>query len=73
MSWIDGLSLGHFQGFHLNNIAVVEVLLLLNNLLYGIHSVEGNIVGELARQIVHKLVCAVRLLTYNNHMLREQH
>ena len=73
MSWMDGLSLGQFHGFHLNNIAIFEVLLLLNIFLYGIHIVEGTIIGELAGQIVQKLVSAVRLLTYNNHMLRKQH
>ena len=45
---MDGLSADQFQGVHMNAIPIVEGLLTLNNLLYDIDFVDGNIVGELA-------------------------
>ena len=64
----DGLSLNHFQGVHMNDIPTVEDLLALNILLYDIDFLDGNIVGELARQSVQKYENNVRLLRYNNHI-----
>ena len=47
---MDGLSTDQFQGVHVNDLPLVEDLLTLNILLYDIHIVEGNIIGELAGQ-----------------------
>ena len=52
----------------MNDIRTVEDLLTLNNLLYDIDIVDGNIVGELARRSVQKYENTVRLLRYNNHI-----
>ena len=60
----DGLSRIHFQGVNLNNNPNVEDQLTLKNLLYDINIVDGDIIGELARQIVQKCKNTVR---YNNH------
>ena len=65
---MDGLSADQFQGVHMNDIIIVEVLLILNILLYDIDIVDGNIVGELARRSVQKYENTVRLLRYNNHI-----
>ena len=58
---MDGLSPNHFQGVHMNDIATVEDLLTRNILLYDIDIMDGNIVGELARQSVQKYEKTVRL------------
>ena len=50
----------------MNDNRTVEDLLTLNIFLYDIDSVDGNIVGELARQSVQKYENTVRLLRYNN-------
>ena len=65
---MDGLSADQFQGFHMNDIPIVEDLLTLNILLYGIDIVDWNIFGELARRSVQKYEKTVRLLRYNNHI-----
>ena len=65
---MDGLSADHFQGVHMNDVPSVEDLLILNILLYDIHIVDGNIVGELARRSVQTYENTVRLLRYNNHV-----
>ena len=65
---MDGLSADHIQGVHMNDIPIVEELITLNILLYGIDIVDGNIVGELARRSVHKYENTLRLLRYNNHV-----
>ena len=52
----------------MNNIPIVEDLLTLNNLMYDIDIVDGNVVGELARRSVQKYEMTVRLLRYNNHI-----
>ena len=65
---VDGLSADQFQGDHMNDIPIVEDLLTLNILLYDMHIVEGNIVGELARRSVQKYENTVRLLRYYNHI-----
>ena len=65
---MDGLSAHHFQGFHMNDIPIVEDLLTLNILLYDVDIVDENIIGELARRSVQKYENAARLLRYNNHI-----
>ena len=52
----------------MNDIPFVEDLLTLNIVLYDINIVDGNIIGELARQSAQKYENTVRLLTYNNHI-----
>ena len=64
----DGLSADQFQGVHMNDIPIVEDLLTLNNLLYDIDIVDGNIVGELARRSVQKYEKTLRLLRYYKHI-----
>ena len=69
----DGFSPSWFPRFHMNDIPFVEVMLLLNILLYDINIVEGNIIGELVRWGVQKYENNVRLLRYNIHICyREQ-
>ena len=46
---IVGLSPNQFTGVHMICFPVVEDLLTLNILLYGLDIVDGNIIGELAR------------------------
>ena len=65
---MDGLSADRFQGAHMNDIPIVEGLLTLYILLYDIDTVDGNIIGELARWNVQKYENTVRLLRYNNHI-----
>ena len=64
---MDGLTPNQFQGVHMNINPIVEDLLTLNILLYDIDNVDGNIIGELARQSLQKYNKTVRLLRYNNH------
>ena len=68
ISRTDGLSPDQFQGFHLNDIPTVEDLLVLKFLLYDVDILDGNIVGDLARQNVQKYENTVRLLRYNTHI-----
>ena len=65
---MDGLSADQFQGVHMNNISFVEDLLTLNNVLYHIDIVDGNIIGDIAKRSVKKYENTVRLLRYNNHI-----
>ena len=65
---MDRLSPSQFHGVHKNDIPNVQDLLLLNFLLYDIHSVEGKIIVELVRRSVQKQENFVRLLRYNNHV-----
>ena len=65
---MDQLSAEQFQGVDKNDILFVEDLLTLNNLLYDIDFVDGNIIGGLARQSVQKYENFMRLLGYNNHI-----
>ena len=65
---MDGLSPNQFKGVHRNNTPIVVDLLTLNILLYDKDIVDGNIIGELARQSVQKYDTTVRLLRYNNHI-----
>ena len=65
---MNGLSADQFQGVHMNEVPIVEYLLTLNILLYDIDSVDGNIIGELARRSMQKYDNTVRLLRYNNHI-----
>ena len=50
---MDGLSLNQFQGVHMNAIPT------LNYLLYDIHIVDGNIVGDLLGEVCknRKILC----------------
>ena len=52
----------------MNDIPIVEDLLTLNNLLYDIDILDGNIIGELVRRSVQKFENTVRLLRYHNHI-----
>ena len=65
---LDGLSPNQFQGVHMNDIPTVRDLLTLNILLNDIDIVDGNIIGELARQSMQKYENTVKLLRYNNHI-----
>ena len=65
---MDRLSADQVEEIHMNDILFVEDLLTLNILLYDIDFVDGNIIGELARQIVQKYENTVRLLRYDNHI-----
>ena len=65
---MDGLSPNQFKGVHMNDIPIVEYLLILKILLFDIDTVDGNIIGELARRSVQKYDKTVRLLRYNNHI-----
>ena len=65
---MDGQSPNQFQGVHMNDIPTVEDLLTLHILLYDIDIVDGNIIGELARQNVQKYENTVQLLRYNIHI-----
>ena len=65
---MDGLTHNQLQGVHMKDLTTVEDLLTFNFLLYDIHIVDGNIVGELARRSVQKYENTVRLLRYNNHI-----
>ena len=56
-----GLSPNQFDGVHTNNIPTVEGLLTLNILLYDINSVDGSIIGELARKSVQQYENTVKL------------
>ena len=47
---MEGLSPNQFKEVHMNDIPIVEDPLTLNNLLYDIDVVDGNVIGELARR-----------------------
>ena len=65
---MDALSADNFRGVHTNDILFVEDLLTLNVVLYDIDTVDGNIIGELARRSLQKYNNNVRLLRYNKHI-----
>ena len=52
----------------MNGNPFVEDLLTLKIVLYDIDILDGNIIGELAKQSVQKYENTVRLLRYNNHI-----
>ena len=52
----------------MNDIPTLEDLLTLNILLNDIDILDGNIVGECARQSLQKYENTVQLLRYNNHI-----
>ena len=52
----------------MNDLPTVEDLLTLNSLLYDIDILDGNIIGELARQSMQKYNNTVRMLRYNNNI-----
>ena len=68
---MDGRSPNRFKEVHMKQIPVVEDLLPLNNLLYDIDIVDGNIIWQLARRSVQNYENTVRLLRYNNHLYYE--
>ena len=45
---MDGLRHNQFKGDHMNDIPIFKHLLTLNNQLYDIDIVDGNIIGEIA-------------------------
>ena len=51
---IDRLSASQLQGVHMNDIPIVEYLLTLNILQYGIDIVAGSNIGEIARGSVQR-------------------
>ena len=63
---MDGLCPNHFQGTQINDIVDVDNLLTLKSLLYHIDIVDGNIVGEFARQSLQKDKNTAQLLRYHN-------
>ena len=65
---MDGPSLNHFQGVHMNDIPIVEDLLTHNILLYDIDIANVKIIGELAKRSVQNYENTVGLLRYNNHI-----
>ena len=65
---MNGLSPNQFQGVLMNDTPIAEDLLTLNIVLYDIDIVDGNIIGELAKQSVQKYENTVRVLRYNNHI-----
>ena len=52
----------------MNDIPFAEDLLTLNNVLFDINFVDGNIIRELARRSMQNYNNTVRLLRYNNHI-----
>ena len=52
----------------MNAIPIVEDLLTINILLYGIYFGDGNIIGEIARRSVQKYGNTVQHLRYNNYI-----
>ena len=52
----------------MNDVLVLEDLLTLTMLLYGIHRADANIIGELTRRSVRNYENTVQLLRYNNHI-----
>ena len=58
----------NFQGVHLSDIPKMEEMLQLNFFLYDIDSVDGELIGELARRSNPKFGKSVKLLRYNNHI-----
>ena len=65
---MDDLSSNQFQGVLLNDIPIVEDLLTLNILLYGINMVDGKKIWEIAIQSWRNYKTTVRPLTYSNHI-----
>ena len=56
-----------FHGVDMNDIPKVEEMFQLNNFLYDIDFVDGELIGELARTSIQKFEKRVKLLRYNNH------
>ena len=63
----EGLNANQFQGVHMNNLPVVEVIVTNSIPLYDFDILNGSITGEIARRSVKKYENTVRLLRYNNH------
>ena len=57
-----------FQGVHMTDISKVEELLQLNNFLYDVDFVDGELFGELAQRSIQKFEKSVKLLRYDNHL-----
>ena len=52
----------------MTDIPKVEEMLQINNFLYDIDFVDGELTGELARRSIQKFEKSVKLLRYNNHI-----
>ena len=52
----------------MTDIPKVEEMLQLNNFLYDLDIVDGELIGELARRSIQKFEKSVKLLRYNNHI-----
>ena len=52
----------------MTDIPKVEEMLQLNNFLYDIDFVDGELIGELARRSIQKFENGVNFLRYNNHI-----
>ena len=65
---LGGLSAGHFQGVHMNDILFVQDLLNLNIVMYDIDIVVGNIIGKFASRSMQKYNKTDGLLRYNNNL-----
>ena len=61
---MDGFSANQFRGVHFKDTPVDEGPLILNDMLCDLDIVDGNIIGELARQSVHFFDSTVKLLRY---------
>ena len=57
-----------FQGAHMTDFPKVEEMLQINIFLYDIDSVDGGLIGELARKSIQKFEKSVKLSRYNNHI-----
>ena len=57
-----------FQGVHLTDNPKVKEMLKLNNFLYGLDIVDGELTGELARRNFQKFEKSVKFSRYNNHI-----
>ena len=56
------------QGVHLNDIPKIQDFLQLNNFLYDIDFVDGELIGELCRRSIQKYENSVKLVRYHNHI-----
>ena len=65
---MDGLNPNQFQGVRMDDIPTVEDLLTLNNVLFDVVIVDGNIIGELAGRSVQKYKNTMQLLRCNTHI-----
>ena len=57
-----------FQGVHMTDTPKVEEMLPLNNFLWDIDFVDGELIGELAQRSIRRFEKIVKVLRYNNHI-----